>query len=297
MFTNSSPGLLITSPAAGALVAPGQNLSVSLSSPAGLSFTNLYVLGEDALGSATAAGSTPATLTLVIPIDAPLGFASLSAIGLTSNGEAESAPVQVDVERTDVPVSLSFENSQVNLDSIGQAAALNVQANYADGTVADATLSSRISFSSTNSSVANVNAEGSVTAVHAGGCTIVVTYTPPSGTALMLAIPVNVSNPLLAPSNSLLDFGSVSIGATSTSQEITLTNNGSSALNFVSIYSSGDFAQTNTCQSTTPLAPGTTCRVDISFTPSVAGAQTGFITVKTDQESLPTVISLAGTGI
>src|SRR5216117_3543886 len=70
-----------------------------------------------------------------------------------------------------------------------------------------------------------------------------------------------------------LNLGSQIVGATSGASAVTVTNHLTTPLTIFSVTTSGDFAQTNNCGST--LAPGHTCTVKVTFTPSAVGTRTG----------------------
>src|SRR6266550_4478802 len=65
----SQPLLQITSPADGRLFSPGQSVSVSVTSPAGIQFAQVFVIGEDPLGFSNIASSAPSQFTLLIPVN------------------------------------------------------------------------------------------------------------------------------------------------------------------------------------------------------------------------------------
>jgi hypothetical protein len=91
-----------------------------------------------------------------------------------------------------------------------------------------------------------------------------------------------------------LAFGSEQVGTTTAAQTLTLTNSGSTAMGMVSVNASGDYAQTNTCKAA--VAPGASCTISVTFTPSAAGTRAGFVTLSdTDATNLQT-INLTGTG-
>jgi acid phosphatase len=96
---------------------------------------------------------------------------------------------------------------------------------------------------------------------------------------------------ILSPTS--LTFGSQSVGTTSTSQPVTLTNNQSSAVTSLSISASGDFSQTNNCGTT--LAGNSSCTINVTFTPTAVGTRTGTLTVS-DSAGTQTA-SLSGTGV
>ncbi len=90
-----------------------------------------------------------------------------------------------------------------------------------------------------------------------------------------------------------LTFASQVVGTSSTSQPVTLTNSGTSALTGISIAASGDFSQTDNCG--TSLSANSSCTINVTFTPTAVGTRTGTLTV-TDSAGTQTT-SLSGTGV
>ncbi|MBB5869298.1 hypothetical protein F4553_002677 [Allocatelliglobosispora scoriae] len=95
-------------------------------------------------------------------------------------------------------------------------------------------------------------------------------------------------------STSSLTFGTQNIGSTSAAQTVTVSNPGSIAVNISGVAVSGDFARTTTCGAT--LAPGATCTVSATFTPTVSGTRTGQLSIGSDAQGNPHVVNLSGTG-
>ena len=90
-----------------------------------------------------------------------------------------------------------------------------------------------------------------------------------------------------------LSFGSVTLGSTSTVQNVTISNTGGVAAALTTVTITGDFSTTaETCGQT--LAPQTACTVSVVFTPKASGARTGTLSV-TDSVGVQTA-SLTGTG-
>src|SRR5712691_8422486 len=56
--------LHIASPADGSLISPGQTISVSVTSPAGIPVTQVFVVGENPIGFSSIASSIPSQFTL-----------------------------------------------------------------------------------------------------------------------------------------------------------------------------------------------------------------------------------------
>jgi hypothetical protein len=92
-----------------------------------------------------------------------------------------------------------------------------------------------------------------------------------------------------------LNFGSQGVGTTSAAQTITISNPSNVVFNIASIAASGNFSQTNDCVGS--LAIGAHCSVNVTFTPTTTGLQTGAITVTDSTKISPLAIPLSGTGV
>ena len=104
-------------------------------------------------------------------------------------------------------------------------------------------------------------------------------------------LPDNGSQISISPT--ALGFGSVATGASSATQAVTVTNSGSAAAPVTTISTSGDFSQTNTCGSS--IAAGSSCTVNVKFTPTTAGSRTGNLTVTAS--GITSTVPLSGTGV
>src|SRR4029077_13016124 len=96
-------------------------------------------------------------------------------------------------------------------------------------------------------------------------------------------------------STSLLIFDNQTVGTTSASQIVTLSNSGATAAALTSITASGDYAQTNNCGSS--LAASSNCAIRVTFTPTGTGTRTGSISIVSGDSSTPLMVSLTGTGV
>ena len=94
---------------------------------------------------------------------------------------------------------------------------------------------------------------------------------------------------------SSLTFAARPVSTTSLAQTITLTNNGTATLGISLIAITGDFAFTSGCGAT--LAPGATCSIDVTFTPLVAGARSGTLSVTDNASGTPHTVALSGSGL
>ena len=90
-----------------------------------------------------------------------------------------------------------------------------------------------------------------------------------------------------------MTFADEIVGTTSAAQPVTVTNNSDAPLTITTIVTSGDFAETNTCDN--PLAVGDTCTIDVTFTPTVGGTRTGVLTI-TDDTAGTSTVALSGIG-
>jgi hypothetical protein len=100
-------------------------------------------------------------------------------------------------------------------------------------------------------------------------------------------------------SPAILAFGSQDVGTASPPQPAMLANVGASALAIKSIGIKGangrDFAQTNNCG--TSLPGGSSCQIQVTFTPRQQGQKSASLFVSYDGKGSPQTVSLTGTGI
>ncbi|HLY61685.1 MAG TPA: SBBP repeat-containing protein [Terriglobia bacterium] len=90
-------------------------------------------------------------------------------------------------------------------------------------------------------------------------------------------------------------FASQGVDTTSLPTTVNLANNGDAALNIFSITANGDFAVTGNCG--TILAPGGSCNLSITFTPTDYGSRTGTVNISDNAWKSPHLINLTGGGI
>jgi hypothetical protein len=122
---------------------------------------------------------------------------------------------------------------------------------------------------------------------------IFINHTDPGSPARVL---VSGNSTLLSitPRNLALTFPSQNMGTTSASQTVQLTNVSNTPVQLGTPTSSGDFSKSTTCGQT--LAPGATCNIDVTFTPTTAGTRTGQLTLSYSDLTSPRAITLTGTG-
>jgi serine protease len=90
-----------------------------------------------------------------------------------------------------------------------------------------------------------------------------------------------------------LSFGTYSVGATSPSQAVSLTNTGSAEL-FVALSITSDFHKTSNCGQV--LAVGASCTINVTFRPSKTGQRVGKLQFADNSSGSPQAVGLSGTG-
>jgi hypothetical protein len=93
---------------------------------------------------------------------------------------------------------------------------------------------------------------------------------------------------------SSLTFSNPAVGALA-SLTLSLANTGTAPVNQLVLSVTSDYAITKPC-SVTSLAPGASCAVTITFTPTAAGARTGSLVITSSDPSSPLSIPLTGAG-
>lgn len=95
-------------------------------------------------------------------------------------------------------------------------------------------------------------------------------------------------------SSTNLTFGNVALGSTS-SQNLKITNTGTSNLIITSIAGTGPYQSAN-CGSAT-ITPNGSCTVSVSFAPTTTGTATATLTITDNAPNSPQVVSLSGNGV
>ncbi len=253
-----------------AMVAPGANCTLTVSS------------------TPTTSGLHAAALELVSDSSTSLEFISLLAI-------ASAPPLTFSPPALDFGSMLLGTNSRLSV-LVTNASALPVSF-------------TSISAGGDYSLSGGCPATGAQLAVN-GSCTIQVTFTPTatgtrpgtisiasSATTLPLTLPLSgtgLQSQLLL-SSARIGFGDVVVGVPAI-LTLGLTNSGPSAITGLTLAASGDYLVTTPCPSTT-LAAGSTCSVQVTFTPSATGSRLGTLTVTSSDPGSPVTLSLSGNGI
>jgi hypothetical protein len=134
--------------------------------------------------------------------------------------------------------------------------------------------------------------------VTGGGGTNYTGYFSPGAGVVPTVAPMSVS-----PSS--LDFSvgntvNQDVGSTSGAMTAILTNNDSVSYTVSSITKTGtnatDFTETDNCVASSPLMPGSSCTISVTFTPGDIGTRTAKISINDGASNSPQTLYLSGTG-
>ena len=125
--------------------------------------------------------------------------------------------------------------------------------------------------------------------------------TAAQGSLAVTGIPVQaVSGPVAALFPASESFGTVTVGQSSNSKIVTLTNTGDEALSVTSIGLTGtnpaDFLAIPNCSVPRVLAPNATCSISVVFSPTAAGARQASLAAGDNAPGSPQSMLLSGTG-
>ena len=124
--------------------------------------------------------------------------------------------------------------------------------------------------------------------------TITVVDSDPSSPHVATLQGIGVSAGQGALSVASLNFGTQSVGSTSSPQPVTLTNTGTGTLTLNGISTSSQFTAKNNCGST--LKAGASCTISVQFVPTLQGILDGSLTVQDNGLGSPHTAALTGIG-
>ncbi|MGD0668261.1 MAG: Ig-like domain-containing protein [Bryobacteraceae bacterium] len=183
--------LKITEPKDGTVVSPGQILHVTVEvSPPGAFIRSVIVIGGDPIGFSDALGAPPYNFSLKIPAQIRPRRYTITADGFVEPGKGiDSDPVDIQVERSDSPLSLTAEPAVLDFREVGDQCPVAAVGKFTDAPRVDLDESSYVQYDSDNPSVATVTEDGHVTAAGFGSAKITVRYN-----GLSAVVPVTVRN-------------------------------------------------------------------------------------------------------
>jgi hypothetical protein len=180
--------LRITEPKGGIVVNPGQTLTVMVDASPALTFREIIIIGQDPIGFSQSLFAPPYRFSIAIPPNTRPRRYNLTANGYTEPGRvANSEPVEILVERSDKPLSLTAEPSVLDFQYVGDQTRLAAVGRFIGSERVDLYESSYVRYVSSDPRVATVTRDGLVTATGAGSVKIAIRYNEKS-----TAVPVIV---------------------------------------------------------------------------------------------------------
>jgi hypothetical protein len=241
------------------------------------------------------------------------GYADVYVAHLIGDQEVEVLGTVTAADTRDIKLSesgLSFGAQTIGTTSAAKTFTIT-NIGVLDVTIDSIVSSDAVQFPVTNNCPA--------TLVHGDVCTVSFTFVPatPAGpktatitvtdnapdagstqTVSLEGTAVDASQPSVTLSSNNINFGSQTIGLTST-QNVVLTNSGGAALTIGTVTAtSGAFTvaePATDCDGNT-VAPGGRCKISIAYTPTAATTSTGTITISDNAPDTPQTISVKGTG-
>ncbi|KWU26400.1 choice-of-anchor D domain-containing protein [Burkholderia cenocepacia] len=219
--------------------------------------------------------------TLTIPTGAGSKTVALNGFGQQVSGSLDKS-------------SLAFGNQAVGVQSATQVLKLTNTGN----------LPLPVSSISTTSQYSVTHTCGTSVAVGAT-CTLTVAFSPTAIGAQNGSVTVATSGgnygatltgtgllAIVAASPTSLDFGTQTVGSSSVSKTVTLSNTGNTAASVSGATVTGPFAVSTTCGSS--ITAGASCSYSVTFTPTAMNGASGTLTIPTGAGTK--TVSLAGNG-
>jgi len=310
------PDFSLTATPASVTVAQGSSGTSSIAVVPVNGFNGNVTLSATGLPSGVTAAFNPnptatnSTLTLTASSTATVGTATVTITGV-SGSLTHTTSVSLTVTQsgggtiTVSPTSLTWPKTQVGVTG----ATKSVTVKNTGGSAVSIT-SITVNGDYALVAVAPKAACGSTLAAGAS-CTVKVSFTPTQGGTRTGTLSINDNAPgspqtvsltgtgvALAVSPTALNYGSVSVGTTSSSLTATITNNSSSSVTITGITETGnksDFPITNnTCGSS--LGGGSSCTVSIAFKPTATGIRSANLKIASNGGGSPQSVLLEGIG-
>jgi Abnormal spindle-like microcephaly-assoc'd, ASPM-SPD-2-Hydin/Protein of unknown function (DUF1573) len=232
----------------------------------------------------TAAGNRTGTLTITFGGSVPPQTVALSGVGTVPAVSLSPPALYFRVQAT----GTTSGQQQVTVTNTGT------------GSLTVSSVQATTQFAATNTCGAPV-AAGST-------CTIQVTFTPTASGIQTGTLTINdnasnspqtvaltgnqTGNAAVTLSPTTLTFAVQNNGMTSPPQTVTVTNSGTAPLVVSSVQTTSQFAASSACPAS--VQPGSTCTIQVTFTPSASGTQTGTLTITDNAANSPQTLSLAG---
>jgi alpha-1,3-glucanase-like protein/F5/8 type C domain-containing protein/HYDIN/CFA65/VesB family protein/centrosomal CEP192-like protein len=271
--------------------------------------TGTWVVQEQVGGSATITNSTATGTGAPGPIySCGVGFTLTDGGG---NSGIFATPQCQNIAHPAFPPYLPDNGSQISVSptalGFGSVATGSSSGSQAVTVTNSGSAAAAVSSVATSGDYSQTNNCGS--SIGAGSsCTVSVTFRPTASgsragnltvTAAGVTTTVPLSGtgvapgPVLSPNPGSVSFPATVVGGTAT-QNVSVTNTGTTSATVSGVSTSGDYSQTNNCGT---LAVNASCTVTVTFRPTASGTRTGSATITSNANNSPTTVSLTGSGI
>ncbi len=278
-------------------------------------------------GSALAAGAACSVTLTYAPINE-------IATGTTATTRSDAGTLTVESDAANSPQMLTLTGSAQPVTSSSPASSAVLAAyelsqsalTFANTQVGSASAAQSILLTNTGTTTLHVlgtfapadftTTTTCATLLPGGTCSLSVAFTPTSAsTASLRAGTLEVQSDAtdslefvsligsssaapLTLSPATLNFGSVDLGSSST-LSLSVANNSGSPVTFTGVSAIGDYSVAGgTCPANgSTLAAGSTCSLQVTFTPSATGTRTGTLNLSSNATALPLTVPLTGVGV
>ena len=185
-----------------------------------------------------------------------------------------------------------FQPYQAHIFLLGDSASATPAACATPSATASATATSTATATSVRTPVRTSTPTRTATATASATSTATATATI-TATPTVSATPTATATPAaLSVSPAKLKFSAQRIGTISRPRTLKVTNDGAAAVKIATMAITGDFSQTNTCESRVPAH--NSCSISVIFKRAASGKRLGRLTVSDNATNSPQVIDLTG---
>jgi hypothetical protein len=303
----ASPSAMSFSAVAGGAAPAAQSLTIGDSPVSAVPFT---VTADQAWMTLSAASGTTSSAIQVganisgLAAGNYTGHVITTAAGMTNSPMSVTVTLAVTAAQTNLlsvsPTSVAFGNinlannntKTVTLTNSGTGSVTISSINVVGLGISVNGVATPMTLASGQTTVLSIVYSPTILGVVAGSITVVSNAT--NSPAVILATGTGVQ-PQLTASPASLNFGSVTVGSSGT-QTITVSNTGTAAATISQAVVSGTgYTMTGPAMPMT-LAAGASTSFSVQFTPTVAGSDSGSVTVTSNTPNSPTMVATSGTG-
>jgi P pilus assembly chaperone PapD len=312
-----TPTTLVFDPQVTGTTSNQQTVTVTNTGNFQVTFTNVTVSSNYALSNGCTGILAPASSCQIGVTFTPTAVGNKNGT-LTITDSAKPSPQTVALSGTGISTSTEIQLSQttVTFDAQTVSTTSPPQAVYYSNQGNTTITISSITQTGTEFSLSGSSCQNGTQVTAGTSCLFRITFTPSAPGARTSTVTITDNAPgsprkitlngtgitSSAPEVNLtpatLTFAAQAVGTTSAAQNLNLTNNGDANLAISNITitgtNSGDFAQTNNCVS--PLLPGFSCNIALTFSPTATGTRAATLSVTDSASGSPHAAALTGTG-